>query len=78
MFDFETRFWITVGPALVSIAVGLAVGLAFSRPLVIVGGTFLAGAWAALAYATCTYFGYGVGDVPEYDPTAERAGDGSR
>ena len=71
MFDFETRFWITVGPALASIAVGLVAGVAFARPLVIVAAAFLAGGWAALAYATCTALDYGIGDAPEYDPDVD-------
>jgi len=68
MFDFETRFWITVGPALASIAAGILAGVTLSRPLVVVAGAVLGGAWAALAYAACTALDYGVGDTPEYDP----------
>ncbi|WP_435064979.1 hypothetical protein [Halobaculum sp. EA56] len=68
MFEFETRFWITVAPALTSIAVGVAAGAALDRPPVVVAGVAVAVAWAVLAYAACTALGYGVGDAPEYEP----------
>ncbi|WP_284013772.1 hypothetical protein [Halobaculum litoreum] len=72
MFDFETRFWIVVTPALASILVGLVAGGVRDRPALIVAGVAVAVAWAAVAYGACTYFDYGVGDVPEYDPEARR------
>jgi len=78
VFDFETRFWITVGPAVASIAVGLVAGVAFSQPLVIVAAAFLAGGWAALAYVTCTALDYGIGDAPEYEPDLDSDSEADR
>jgi len=71
VFDFGTRFRITVGSALASIAAGILAGVTLSRPLVVVAGAVLGGAWAALAYATCTALDYGIGDAPEYDPDVD-------